>query len=245
VPAAGTGSRLKSASPKFLVPVLGRPMIDWLVELYEPYVDRLVAVVSPPALGLARAHRWPDRLPVDLLVQERPTGMLDAVMLAEGVVRESDAAQVIVTWCDQVAVGPATVARLVATFDANRDAGIVMPTCVRPRPYIHFDRDDQGRIVQVSQRREGHAMPDEGESDAGLFLFARTVFLDRLREYSRAAADGEGTGERNLLPFIPWMARRGSVVTFPCAHEMEAVGVNTPEELRAVERYLAPRDASR
>jgi GTP:adenosylcobinamide-phosphate guanylyltransferase len=28
------------------------------------------------------------------------------------------------------------------------------------------------------------------------------------------------------------------VTTFPCEHPMEAVGINTPEELAAVEEYL-------
>ena len=36
IPAAGLGSRLGLNLPKVLVPVDGRPMIDWLVELYAP-----------------------------------------------------------------------------------------------------------------------------------------------------------------------------------------------------------------
>ena len=39
---------------------------------------------------------------------------------------------------------------------------------------------------------------------------------------------GASTGERNLLPFIPWIARTEDVVTFPCVDEIESVGVNTP-----------------
>jgi hypothetical protein len=51
------------------------------------------------------------------------------------------------------------------------------------------------------------------------------------------------TRERNFLPFIPWLARTHAVVTFPCEHPMEAIGVNTPEDLARVERYLQQRTA--
>ena len=47
IPAAGRGSRLQSSMPKVLYPVAGRPMIDYLLELYAPFVDRFVLVLHP------------------------------------------------------------------------------------------------------------------------------------------------------------------------------------------------------
>ena len=52
---------------------------------------------------------------------------------------------------------------------------------------------------------------------------------------------GRGTGERNFLPFIPWLAGRKPVVTFPCTDPMEALGINTPEDLQQVEAWLRSR----
>ena len=37
---------------------------------------------------------------------------------------------------------------------------------------------------------------------------------------------------------IAWVARRATVRTFPCEHEVEAVGVNDLADLRRVEAYL-------
>jgi bifunctional N-acetylglucosamine-1-phosphate-uridyltransferase/glucosamine-1-phosphate-acetyltransferase GlmU-like protein len=84
-------------------------------------------------------------------------------------------------------------------------------------------------------------MPESGESDAGLFAFSREAFLTLLPDYANDVATGTATGERNLLPFIPWLAARREVVTFPCAADIEAVGINTPEERAFVERYLQSR----
>ena len=84
-------------------------------------------------------------------------------------------------------------------------------------------------------------MPEAGESDMGLFAMTRGVYERDLPEYAHGVAPGRATGERNFVPFIPWMAARGRVVTFPCTDEQEAVGVNTPEELQLMERWLRSR----
>ena len=54
-------------------------------------------------------------------------------------------------------------------------------------------------------------------------------------------ASGRVTGERNFLPFLPWIERVGRVTTFPCLDAEETIGVNTPADLAAIEAYLARR----
>jgi hypothetical protein len=117
-----------------------------------------------------------------------------------------------------------------------------MPTVRHRRPYIHLERDFNSRIVRVLHRREGDQMPEIGESDMGLFALSPHAYLELLPRYERGVSIGHLTGESNFLPFIPWVAAREDVVTFPSVDEEEAVGVNTPEELSFVERYLARRD---
>ena len=219
-------------------------MVDWLVDLYSSYVERFVVVTNPAARTAVTDHVARLGFPATILVQDEPTGMLDAILIARPVVEASAAHHVWVTWCDQVAVHPETVAHLAECSDANRGAAIVMPTCTREHPYIHLERGADGRIAQVLHRREGDRMPLVGESDMGLFSLSRRAFVDDLRGYSEAAALGEGTGEKNFLPFIPWAETRGGVVTFPCVDETESVGVNTPDELAMVERYLMERSRS-
>ena len=88
-------------------------------------------------------------------------------------------------------------------------------------------------------------MPDEGESDMGLFALPRRELLpSSCRATLEKSRCGSATGERNFLPFIAWASAEHEVVTFPSIDAMEAVGVNTPEELRAVEAYLAAREAA-
>jgi bifunctional UDP-N-acetylglucosamine pyrophosphorylase/glucosamine-1-phosphate N-acetyltransferase len=240
IPAAGPGSRLGASVPKVLVPVGGVPMLDRLLALYRSSVDRVVVVAGPSFDDEVRRHAAgsADRDRIDCLVQPSPTGMLDAILLAAPIVEWHRPSHVWVTWCDQVAVHPRTIERLAALTGGPRPDGLVMPTVTRADPYIHFERDGAGRITRVLHRREGDTMPSTGESDMGLFAMSAAAYRDRLPAYAREAAIGRATGERNFLPFIPWLARTDRVTTFPCEDPMEAVGVNTPEELAAIEEYL-------
>jgi bifunctional UDP-N-acetylglucosamine pyrophosphorylase / glucosamine-1-phosphate N-acetyltransferase len=251
VPAAGLGTRL-GAGPKLLVQVAGIPMIDRLLALFAGVVDGAVVVVHPSFELDVRQHLGESArggldgaaVPVTTVVQPRPTGMLDAILLAEPTVRGVDAAEVWITWCDQVAIHPATIRRLAEVTAAHPDAALVMPTVTRRTPYIHLQRDGTGRIVEILHRREGDAMPEVGESDMGLFALPRSSFTELLPRYAREVAVGTTTGERNFLPFVAWASEGHEVVTFPAVDEMEAVGVNTPEELRIVESYLAAREST-
>jgi bifunctional N-acetylglucosamine-1-phosphate-uridyltransferase/glucosamine-1-phosphate-acetyltransferase GlmU-like protein len=214
-------------------------MLDRLLALYRGFVDRVVVVVSPAFSDQVQdhiAHR-PDANRIHCVDQASPTGMLDAILLATPVAAELNPSGIWVTWCDQVAVHPKTIARL-AGLTSRTDDALVMPTVRQQPPYIHLERDASGRIVRVLHRREGDIMPDVGESDMGLFALSSASYSDRLPQYARSVEIGRATGERNFLPFIPWLARTETVTTFPAESAMEAVGVNTPEELALVEQYL-------
>ena len=240
VPAAGLGSRLGASVPKLLAAVNGRPMIEHLLRLYETAVQRVAVIVHPTAVGPVRRVLG---AAVDVFVQHEPTGMLDAIMLARPAVDLHRPRRVLITWCDQVAIHPHTVAKLRAATAAPADPPLILPTCRGVEPYTHLERDEKGRIRRILHRREGDTMPPVGESDAGVFDLSLRTYLELLPQYAREVEQGGQTGERNFLPFIAWVSGRAEVVTFPCTAAEEAIGVNTPGELAIVERYLRERSA--
>ncbi len=242
IPAAGIGSRLRSSLPKVLFRVNGRPMLDYLFALYAADVDRIVLVVRPADLDLIRDACAQAPVPCDFAVQETPTGMLDAILLAAPLLappalESRPPARIWITWCDQIAIRPETIRHLKS---AELTPALALPTCRRRDPYIHFARDEAGRFVRVLHRREGDAMPDEGETDAGLFSLSREAFFERLPQFAAGvvAPDGGATRERNFLPFIPWLQARAQVHTFACESWIESVGVNAPEDVALVAPHL-------
>lgn len=241
IPAAGRGSRLQSDLPKVLYPIAGRPMLDHLLDLYTGVVERFVLVVSPEFEGLVRDHcatlALADR--IDYAIQHRPDGMLPAILTATPVIAQHQPESVWITWCDQVGIRPGTVQRMIDLTAAEPD--LVFPTVLKRDPYIHFDRDGAGRITAVRHRREGDAMPETGEGDSGFFALSRRAFLEHLPRFAAEPAHGAATGERNFLPFIPWIAQRGTVLTYAVEDELESLGVNTASDARQIEEYFAAR----
>ena len=240
IPAAGTGSRLGADVPKALVRVAGRTMLDWLLRLYRPWVEHVVIVVNPAFEQMVRQHldASVDADGVVYAQQPRPTGMLDAILAGTSAAKAFAPTSVWITWCDQIAVHRQTLERLARCTPSSGNNALVLPTVTQASPYIHLERDPSGRIVRVLHRREGDTMPDVGESDMGLFSLSPSSYFDRLPLYASEVELGGATGERNFLPFIPWLARTESVTTFAAEDPMEAIGINTPQDLAAVEQYL-------
>jgi len=218
-------------------------MIDHVLDRYQGEVDATVIVVNPASRLMVAEHLRQRTPAVVLAEQAAPTGMLDAILAASGDALKIHPDRIWITWCDQVGISAATVAALKALENTSPDLEVIVPVVTQPSPYVHFDRDPGGRLVAVRQRREGDIMPAIGTSDAGLFSLSRVAFNRWLPEFARAATPGTLTGERNFLPFLPWLAVGSAVGTFEIPAE-EAEGINTPEQLATAERRLHPESWS-
>src|SRR5258708_3753410 len=75
--AGGLGTRMRSAVPKHFHDLLGRPMVEWIVEAgREAGADPIVVVASPSTRDRFEGSG------VDVAVQETPLGTGDAVCSA-------------------------------------------------------------------------------------------------------------------------------------------------------------------
>lgn len=242
IPAAGRGSRLGFHRPKILYPVAGRPILDWLLDFLQPNCAELVFVLSPDGAADV-ASDLDERLPgrYKIVIQQTPTGMGDAVALALPAVRTPHVA---VVWGDQVALRRESVEACLRLQQGPLAPAGTCPTVMRDRPYIHFERDAQGRIAALLQAREGDVMPARGESDAGFFCFRTPVLVRLLEELRQAPANGRGTGEFNFLPVIPLAARQAIVLTPRLMSVEETIGVNSAEDAGGLEEFLRRTHAS-
>jgi len=241
IPAAGRGTRLGNARPKILYPILGKPILEWLVATLDPFVDRFVFVLSPearpeiePTLKTLLKTRY------DVAIQPVPRGMADAVHQAKPLVRTKHS---IVLWGDQVALRRETISSCVYLHESRKNAALTFPTVWRQKPYIHFERDKMDRLINVYQAREESQPLEEGENDCGIFFFNTTTLFDIIEAASgEHQSVGRKTGEFNLLPLLPKFDKEpGDVATLRIQNIEESMGVNTPEDARQVESILKAR----
>jgi len=238
VPAAGQGTRLRSSLPKALTPVAGQPMISHVLGRFDRWCSAAVLVVAPAARPAFEAYLAGAPVVATLVEQANPTGMLDAILLAADQVRSTRPERVWICWCDQVLLAASTLERMARDEGMSPAPSAVVPTARVTSPYIHFDRDEQGRLAKVRQRREGDVMPDVGEADSGVFSLSADAYFRALPDYAAAHDRGGRTNERNFLPFLPWLAQRAAVRTIPVSDAIETLGINTPEDLAVAESHL-------
>lgn len=166
--AAGKGTRLRphtNTIPKPLLPVQGRPILDWILGALPP-VDRLIVVVNYLAeqieeyLGTQRhAKNW------ITVRQEEPRGTGDALMSCKGVV-SSD--RVMVLNGDDL-MGRADLANLAAT-----PMGILAHSVNTPESFGIIFRNADGTLRQIVEKPKGLSAPQL--ANIGAYLFPKTVF---------------------------------------------------------------------
>ena len=239
IPAAGRGTRLNFDGPKLLYPLDGKTLLAYLIERYEPYIDKFVVVVNPEA-ELAVTQELTQLLQdsdADFMIdfQTEATGMLDAITIPMTSLEQFvEIKNVWISWCDQASITAVTAKNLaqeLAALAKQSDVYMALPIAKVTRPYIHMQRDNEGKIVAVLQRRENDEMPEIGENDCGLFALSRAAYFNQLQQFANIDQTmGSETKERNFLPFIAWLNRVAPVSTFAASSDIETLGVNTVED---------------
>jgi bifunctional UDP-N-acetylglucosamine pyrophosphorylase/glucosamine-1-phosphate N-acetyltransferase len=166
--AAGKGTRLRpftSDTPKPLLTVQGRPILDWIIGALPP-VDRLVVVVNYLAEQIeaylakqTHIRNW------TTVRQEVPRGTGDALMACRGKV-SSD--QVMVLNGDDL-IGRADLAKL-----ASVSMGILVHPVDTPESFgIVFPNPD-GTLQKIVEKPNG--IPAPALANIGGYLFPKEVF---------------------------------------------------------------------
>ncbi len=188
--AAGEGTRMRSALPKVLHPVCGRPMLHWVVAAaLEAGAARVVVVDNPK-------RRLADALPegVVVAVQEQPRGTGDAVQAAAGDI-DPDAPVVILN--GDVPLITAEAIAVLSEAHARSGVAATMATMILDDPagYGRVVRDGVGHVERVVETKTpGDATPDElaiAEVNTGIFAFDGAALLDALQRLRPDNVQGE------------------------------------------------------
>jgi bifunctional UDP-N-acetylglucosamine pyrophosphorylase / glucosamine-1-phosphate N-acetyltransferase len=230
--AAGLGTRMRSETPKHLHPLLGRRLVDWVVEaVRELGPEPLVVVTSP---GSEDAFEG-----VQVAVQAEPRGTGDAAAAARQAL-EGFAGDVLVVTGDAAAITGELLGRLVETHRAQGAAASVLSFQLeKPGAYGRIVRNADGALAAIVEA--GDAGEDElalREVNSSIYAFAADKLwpaLDRLRP-------GNAQGELYLTDTIRDLVESGERVAVHTAEDpAEAEGVNTRAELAATAAVLRDR----
>jgi len=235
--AAGEGTRMRSALPKVLHPICGRPMILWpLLAARAAGAERVIVVDNPKRM--LREHLPED---VEVAIQQEPRGTGDAVLAAADLIDGS--APVLVVNGDMPLITGAAIAELVAAHEHARAATTIASMELEdPAGYGRVIRNPAGGVERVAETKTAGDATDEElairEVNAGLYLFEGGELLAALGELDTANAQGE----LYLPGVLPLLAAAGRVVqAHPLAEADLALGVNDRVDLAHVTRLAQRR----
>ena len=232
VMAGGLGTRMKSAVPKHLHPLLGRRMVDWVIAAArDAGVDRVVVVASPESAGLYDG--------LEVAVQEQPLGTGDAVRSARPALEASDG-DVLVLNGDVPALTPATVLALLETHRrANAAATVLAFEPEDARAYGRIVRDGSGNLARIVEAAD--ASPDElalREVNSGIYAFRSTKLWpvhERLQAHN-------AQGELYVTDTLGLLVGDGDpVAVYTAPDPFEVEGINTRAELAVAAEALRDR----
>jgi bifunctional UDP-N-acetylglucosamine pyrophosphorylase/glucosamine-1-phosphate N-acetyltransferase len=231
VMAAGLGTRMKSATPKHLHPLLGRRLVDWVVEAVRPLgADPLVVVLSPEAAGALEG--------VTVAVQEQPLGTGDSLRAA----RESvgNAKTLLVVSGDHPRISSNLLERLVAEHkSAAVGATVLSFEPPDARAYGRIVRDDGARLKAIVEDADADdAQRAIREVNSSIYVFA----ADKLWSVLERIEPANAQGELYLTDAVRLLVEGGEeVVVFKASNADEVEGVNTRAELADAAAFLRAR----
>jgi bifunctional UDP-N-acetylglucosamine pyrophosphorylase/glucosamine-1-phosphate N-acetyltransferase len=232
VMAAGLGTRMRSELPKHLHPLLGRRMVDWVVESARAVeADPVVVVVSPD-----RADAFEG---LTIAVQQEPQGTGDAVAAAREALSDFSG-DVMVLSGDTPLLTEKVLRGLIEAH--RREGAQVTVLSFEPAddlPYGRLVRAPDGSLERIAE--ESDATPDElaiTELNSSIYVFESDALWAALEKLDTSNAQGELLLTDTVRHVI---AAGGRASVYRSPDPIAPIGVNTRVDLAAAGAVLRDR----
>ena len=230
--AAGKGTRMKSALPKVLHRVCGKAMVSHVLDAAKAAGARRNVVVV--GFG-AEAVREALSDAAEVVVQEEQLGTGHAVLQTETCLA-GERGTVMILCGDTPLLTTALLKRLYDAHVTSKAQATVL-TAILPDAtgYGRVIRTAAGDVEKIVEHKD--ATEDERkvrEVNAGIYCFEKEALFAALRKVGCDNAQGE----YYLTDAPTLLQKEGRVGVCQACSAEEMLGVNTPEQLQAVETAL-------
>ena len=233
--AAGLGTRMRSRVPKVLHPLLGRPMLGYVLDAARAASSegsRPVVVYSPPTAAVRDVFA----AEADMALQAQPIGTGDALRAGlASVPIEADEILVLIGDVPRIPSGlaPALLEERRATGAA---VALVSVEAGEPGLLCRVMRDGNGAIRSIVEARDATGMELEiSEINAGIYAFDAAWLRRRIGDLRPSPV----TGELYLTDLVQFAAEDGSGVTsIVVEDDGRLLGINDRLQLAEAEGEL-------
>lgn len=227
--AAGAGKRMRSALPKVLHPLAGKPLLSHVLDVartLEP--TRLVVVVGHGAELVQKAVGAPD---VQFAIQAQQLGTGHAVQQALPLLDRS--VPTLILYGDVPLTRASTLKRLADAAEGGR-YGILTVTLDDPTGYGRIVRDATGAVQRIVEQKDATAdQRTIAEINTGIVITPTA----QLGIWLASLKNDNAQGEFYLTDVVERAIDTGiEIVTSQPDEEWETLGVNSKQQLAQLER---------
>jgi bifunctional UDP-N-acetylglucosamine pyrophosphorylase / glucosamine-1-phosphate N-acetyltransferase len=226
---------MRSALPKVLHPVCGRPMLHWVIAAAREAGAGRVVCVTRPGDGVA------DALPDGVEAVEQVEGEGTGAAVAAARERLEGAGTVLTLSGDHPLISSELIAELAETHARAGSAATMLTTeSLDPTGYGRVVRASDGTVDRIVETKATEGLPPEElrirEVNLGTYAFSADALLEALDQVP------EERGERYLTAVFPILRERGHHVgVHPTTDTRVAIGVNDRAALTEVEALARRR----
>lgn len=235
--AAGQGTRMRSALPKVLHAVAGKPMLRHVVDAARALHPERIHVVIGHGADQVR-QSFADAADLNFIIQEQQLGTGHAVAQA---IPHIKGQKVLVLYGDVPLTEPETLQRLLAQL--NESLAVLTVHLEDPSGYGRIVRNPQGAIQAIVEHKDASAEQRTiTECNTGILAAPR----DRLCDWLANLSNNNAQGEYYLTDIIAAAVAEGlPVVSEHPQHTLEVQGANDRIQLALLERYHQRTQAKR
>jgi bifunctional UDP-N-acetylglucosamine pyrophosphorylase/glucosamine-1-phosphate N-acetyltransferase len=232
--AGGLGTRMKSSVPKHFHELLGRRMVDWIIESGRDAGADPIVVVASPATRDEFAESG-----VTVAIQETPRGTGDAVRCAHEALAGHDG-DVLVLSGDTPLLTAALLEELVETHHREGAAATILSAePPDPRVYGRLVRGPDGSVLRIVEGTDANEEEQRiREINSSIYVFRSDALWPALERVEPHNVQGE-LYLTDTIEII--VAGGGKVAAHIAADSREADGVNTRAELANAAAVLRDR----
>ncbi len=235
--AAGKGKRMKSELPKVLHPILGRPILCYVLDaVMQISPGRIIVVVG---YGADKIKEALSSIKVKYALQSKQLGTGHAVRCAKEAFRDYNGKILIVNG-DFPLIRPETLKGFVENHKkTNKGISLLTAFLYSPEGYGRVVRNGKGDIIRIVEEKD--ATPKEKgikEINSGAYCVESSFLWDVIGKIG-----GKNEQKEYYLPDIVNIATKSGekVSGFIVPDSEEVLGVNNREELARVEECLRKR----
>ena len=235
--AAGKGTRMQNPLPKVLIPIFGKPVLEYVLDIAEKLCPtRTLVVVGYQADRIQEKFAKRD---LEFVLQEEQLGTGHAAYQTEKVLKNFEG-NVLILCGDMPLIKAETLERLLNQHKKMSAKCTVLTLKTKiDNDFGRIIRDDKGLILKIVEFRDAFdKVKNVDEFNSGVYCFDKGLFFNALS----SVGDNNVQKEYYLTDTIEYSVKSGyPVASVQTEDTNEIIGINFPDDLRRVEQILGKK----